>query len=324
MAQAGSRRLLGRSTEPGTPGGGKHTGLVARIRRWKERDHETLAAGLFIFPNLVGFLIFTAIPVGAAFVLAFYNYDLLLGGSPAGLENFRQLLGDEVFHAAFINTAYFTVSVVVLSVVLGLGAAILVNQSLRFMVIFRTIFLLPYITLTVALALVWRWLYLPDIGLVNQVLGIVGIDGPNWLTSPTWAMPALIIMSVWKGFGYNMVLFLAGLQTVPQHLYEAASIDGANAWRRFWHVTLPMLSPVTFFVVVISIIGSFQVFDQAFVMTQGGPGTSTTTLVLYIYEVGFQEFEMGYAAAVALVLFATIFIFTLIQFMLQRKWVTYE
>ncbi len=153
---------------------------------------------------------------------------------------------------------------------------------------------------------------------------MVGIDGPNWLTNSTWAMPALIFMSVWKTFGYNMVLFVAGLQNIPEHLYEAAKIDGASPWQRFRDITLPMLSPTTFFVVVISIIGSFQVFDQALVMTAGGPGTATTTLVLYIYEQGFQSFHMGYASAIALVLFMVIFGFTAFQFRVQRRWVTYD
>jgi multiple sugar transport system permease protein len=292
---------------------------------WKDREHEGLAAGLFLLPNLIGFLIFTAIPVGAAFVLAFYNYDLLLGASWAGLENFRELFTvDRVFRAALFNTVYFTAVSVPLSVVLGLAIAILVNQALRGVVIFRSIFLLPYVTVTVALSLVWKWLYLPDIGLINSALGAVGIDGPAWLTSQTWAMPALILMSVWKGFGYNMVIFLAGLQGIPDHLYDAAKVDGATAWRRFLNVTLPLLSPTTFFVVVISVISSFQVFDQALIMTNGGPGTATTTLVLYIYQKGFQSFDMGYAAAVALVLFAVIFVFTVVQFLFQRRWVTYD
>lgn len=295
------------------------------FRRWLRRDHESLAAYLFLTPNIIGFLIFTAFPVVAAFAIAFYDWDLLLGARYIGLENFRQLLfEDDVFRAAFINTAYFTVATVALSTVLALAVALLVNLSLRGMVIFRSIFLLPYVTLTVALSLLWKWLYLPDIGLINRALGVVGIDGPNWLTSSTWAMPALIFMSVWKTFGYNMVLFVAGLQNIPEHLYEAAKIDGASPWQRFRDITLPMLSPTTFFVVVISIIGSFQVFDQALVMTAGGPGTATTTLVLYIYEQGFQSFHMGYASAIALLLFMVIFGFTAFQFRVQRRWVTYD
>ena len=305
--------------------GTARTGRASEKVPWTKRDHEGLTAGLFLLPNLIGFLIFTAIPVGAAFILAFYDYDLLLGASWAGLENFREMFTtDEVFRAALFNTVYFTAVSVPLSVVLGLVTAMLVNQALRGIVIFRSIFLLPYVTVTVALSLVWKWIYLPDIGLINSVLGVFGIDGPPWLTSGTWAMPALILMSVWKGFGYNMVIFLAGLQGIPDHLYDAAKVDGATAWRRFLNVTLPLLSPTTFFVVVISVISSFQVFDQALIMTNGGPGTATTTLVLYIYQKGFQSFEMGYAAAVALILFAAIFVFTVIQFMFQRRWVTYD
>ena len=308
----------------GTASDERRTGPLRSLRRWMKGDHESLAAIFFLLPNIVGFLAFTAIPVGAAFLLAFYNWDLLLAPSFAGLDNFRQLLSDPVFRDAFINTVYFTVATVPLSVAIGLFTALLVNQALRGIVLFRSIFLLPYVTVTVALSLVWKWLYLPDVGLVNSVLALVGIDGPAWLTSSTWAMPALIFMSVWKGFGYNMVIFLAGLQTIPEHLYEAAKIDGASGWRRFLHVTLPLLSPTTFFVVVISIINSFQIFDQALIMTNGGPGTSTTTLVLLIYQEGFQSFNMGYASAIALTLFAAVFIFTVMQFLLQRRWVNYE
>jgi multiple sugar transport system permease protein len=295
---------------------------IRRRKRW--RDREGFAALLFCLPNLTGFLIFTAIPVGAAFVLAFYDYDLLLGAQFNGLDNFHRLLSDSVFKHALVNTVYFTAVSVPLSAALGLGAALLVNEGLRGLVVFRTIFLLPYVTVTVAVAVVWRWIYLPDGGLLNSFLSVFGIDGPNWLTSETWSMPALILMSVWKTFGYNMVLFLAGLQAIPQHLYDAAKVDGSTAWQRFVHVTLPLLSPVTFFVVIISVIGSFQVFDQALVMTGGGPGTSTTTLVLYIWQVGFRSNQLGYAATVALVLFAALFVFTVAQFLLQRRWVSYE
>ena len=298
---------------------------LGRWRAWLRRDHETLAAYLFLGPNIVGFLAFTAIPVVAALVLSFYDWDLLLGREWVGFANFRELFTeDDVFRDALYNTFYFSIATVSLSVVIGLAIALLVNQSLRFMVVFRSIFLLPYVTLTVALALVWKWLYLPDVGLINNVLRAVGLDGPTWLTSERWAMPALIIMTVWKTFGYNMVLFLAGLQNVPEHLYDAAKVDGANAWQRFRDVTLPMLSPTTFFVVVISIIGTFQVFDQALAMTDGGPGTATTPLVMYIYQVGFRSFHMGYAAAIAWVLFAIVFFFTLIQFWFQRRWVSYD
>jgi multiple sugar transport system permease protein len=298
--------------------------IKQRLYEWHRQDHEWLSALLFLLPNILGFLAFTAIPVLIALALTFYDWDLLLGAKFAGLDNFRRLLNDHTFRASFLNTLYFTTISVPLSVMLGLATALMVNKPLRGIAVFRAAFLLPYITVTVAVALVWRWLYLPDVGLINNVLRLFRIQGPAWLTDPQWAMPAIILLSVWKTFGYNMVIFLAGLQAIPQHLYEAAMLDGASRWQRFRYVTLPLLSPTTFFVVIISIIGSFQVFDQALVMTNGGPGTATTTLVLYIYQVGFQSFHMGYAATIAWILFAAVFVFTLIQFRLQRRWVTYE
>lgn len=300
--------------------------LVASQRRstlaqWRRRDHERLAALAFLTPNLVGFLIFTALPVIGAVVLAFTNYDLILGGQYVGLDNFKQLLHDPVFKAALVNTLYFTAVSVPLSVALGLAAALLLTRLTRATTLLRSIFLLPYASVTVALALAWKWIYLPQGGLMNTALGWIGIDGPNWLTSSVWAMPALIFMSVWKTFGYNMVIFVAGLYAIPTSLYDAARVDGASAWQRFRYVTLPMLTPTMFFVVVIAVINSFQVFDQALVMTAGGPGTSTTTLVLDIYDEGFRGFQLGYASAIGLVLFACVFAFTVAQFWLQRRWV---
>jgi multiple sugar transport system permease protein len=285
---------------------------------------DGLVALFFLLPNIVGFLAFSALPIFAAFVLSFFDWDLLIGAKFNGLQNYIQLFKDDIFRSSLLNTIYFVVVSVPLAVVVGLLVAILVNQPLRGMTFFRSVFLLPYVTLTVAISLVWKWLYLPDVGLINRVLALVGIHGPAWLTDPVWAMPGLILLSVWKSFGYNMVLFLAGLQGIPDSLYEAAMIDGASGWQRFRYVTIPMLSPITFFVIVISTIGSFQVFDQALVMTNGGPGVATTTLVLYIYQVGFQSFHMGYASAIAWVLFAIIFVFTVIQFWFQRRFVTYE
>lgn len=298
--------------------------VVAPRRRKRHGEHETLTASLFLLPNAVGFLVFTAIPVVAALVLSFFDWDLLLGRDFVGVDNFRALLRDDTFLTALRNTGVYVLLSVPVSVVIGLGIALLVNQALRGITLFRAIFLLPYVTVTVALSLVWKWLYLPKVGLINVALGWLGITGPAWLTDPFWALPAIVAMSVWKSFGYNMVLFHAGLQNVPVHLYEAAMLDGASGWQRFRHITLPMLAPTTFFVVVISVIGSFQVFDQALIMTNGGPGVSTTTLVLYIYQVGFQSFHLGYAAAVAWALFAIVFAFTLLQFRGQRRWVNYE
>jgi len=198
------------------------------------------------------------------------------------------------------------------------------NTRLRGLMWYRAAFFLPVITVTVAVALIWRWMYEPRAGIINTGLRAIGLPGPAWLGDPHWAMAAIIIMSVWKGFGYNMVLFLAGLQGIPITIYEAAMLDGANAWQRFWKITLPLLSPMVFLAVVLTVISSFQVFDQAYVMTNGGPANATNTIVLYIYQNGFQYFRMGYASAIAWVLFGVIFLFTLAQMRLQGSWVQYE
>jgi multiple sugar transport system permease protein len=290
--------------------------------RWRSR--ETLTAWLFILPSFIGFLIFTAGPVVAAGVISLLDWNLFSSPRWAGLRNFARLGPDPTFWSALGNTAYFTFVSVPLTIVVSLALALLLNQGVRRIAAFRSLLLLPYATITVAVAFVWIWLYIPHDGLVNAVLGVFGIHGPSWLISDTWAMPALILMSVWKGFGFGMVVFLAGLQAIPQQLYEAARVDGTSSWQSFRNVTLPMLSPALFFVIVTSIIGSFQVFDQALIMTNGGPGTSTTTLVMYIYRTGFENYDQGYAAAQSLVLFAFIVVITVTQFLFQRRLVHYD
>jgi multiple sugar transport system permease protein len=290
----------------------------------RERNRETLTAWLFLLPSFIGFVIFTAGPVVAAGVISLLDWNLFSPPTWAGLRNFARLGPDPTFWSALGNTVYFTFVSVPLTIVVSLALALLLNQGVRRIAVFRSLLLLPYATITVAVAFVWIWLYIPHDGLVNAVLGLVGINGPDWLISDTWAMPALIAMSVWKSFGFGMVVFLAGLQAIPQQLYEAAKVDGSSAWQRFRNVTIPMLSPAMFFVVVTSIIGSFQVFDQAFVMTHGGPGSRTTTLVMYIYRTGFENYDQGYAAAQSLVLFAFIVVITAAQFLMQRRLVHYD
>ncbi|MBB5835197.1 carbohydrate ABC transporter permease [Kribbella italica] len=290
----------------------------------KPRNKEALTAWLFILPSLIGFLIFTAGPVLAAGVISLLNWNLFSSPTWAGLKNFARLGPDPTFWSALGNTAYFTFVSVPVTIVVSLALALLLNEGVRRIAVFRSLLLLPYATITVAVAFVWIWLYIPRDGLVNAVLGLVGIDGPQWLISDNWAMPALIAMSVWKSFGFGMVVFLAGLQAIPQQLYEAAKVDGSNAWQTFRSVTLPMLSPALFFVVVTSVIGSFQVFDQALIMTNGGPGSRTTTLVMYIYRTGFENYDQGYAAAQSLVLFGFIVVITAAQFLLQRRLVHYD
>ncbi|MGC4941670.1 carbohydrate ABC transporter permease [Kribbella sp. DT2] len=290
----------------------------------KPKNKEALTAWLFILPSLIGFLIFTAGPVVAAGVISLLNWNLFSSPTWAGLKNFARLGPDPTFWSALGNTAYFTFVSVPLTIVVSLALALLLNEGVRRIAVFRSLLLLPYATITVAVAFVWIWLYIPHDGLVNAALGLVGIDGPQWLISDNWAMPALIAMSVWKSFGFGMVVFLAGLQAIPQQLYEAAKVDGSNALQTFRSVTLPMLSPALFFVVVTSIIGSFQVFDQALIMTNGGPGSRTTTLVMYIYRTGFENYDQGYAAAQSLVLFGFIVVITAAQFLLQRRLVHYD
>jgi multiple sugar transport system permease protein len=256
--------------------------------------------------------------------VSFLEWDLLSDPKFVGLANFQRLFTDRVFIAALINTTYYTVCTVTLSVTIGLACALLVTRAMRGIGAARMLLVLPYVTVTVAMAIVWRWIFQPEIGLMNDFLSLFGIDGPNWLASRQWAMPALIMMGVWKSFGYNMIHFIAGLQTIPGNLYEAARLDGAKPHQMLFRVTLPLLTPIIFFVTVISIISSFEVFDSALVMTGGGPGTATTTLVLHIYQTGFEAFKFGYASAIALTLFAIILCITLVQVALQRRWVHYD
>ncbi|WP_328697979.1 carbohydrate ABC transporter permease [Streptomyces sp. NBC_00342] len=290
----------------------------------RRRSREALTAWLFLLPSLIGFVVFTVGPVVAAAVISLLDWNLFSSPTWVGLRNFARLGPDPTFWSALGNTAYFTLVSVPLTIVVSLALALLLNQGIRRIAVFRSLLLLPYATITVAVAFVWIWLYIPHDGLVNTVLGWFGISGPAWLISENWAMPALIVMSVWKSFGFGMVVILAGLQTIPQQLYEAGRVDGASPWHSFRHITLPMLSPALFFVVVTSVIGSFQVFDQALIMTNGGPGTRTTTLVMYIYQTGFKNYDQGYAAAQSLVLFAFIVLITAGQFLFQRKLVHYD
>jgi multiple sugar transport system permease protein len=285
---------------------------------------EALTGYLFILPSFVGFLAFLVVPMVMSLGISLYEWELLLPPQFAGLDNYRALLDDALFREVLFNTAYYVAGVVPLNILISLGLAVWLNSKLRGVTFYRLAFFLPVVTVTVAVSLVWKWMYEPHVGLINAALGWLGINGPTWLGDPRWAMPALILMSVWKGFGYNMVVFLAGLQGIPATVHEAAVIDGASTWQRFWRITLPLLSPAIFFAVVMTVITSFQVFDQALVMTRGGPVNATNTIVLYIYQNGFEFFRMGYAAAMAWVLFAIILAFTLLQMKAQNRWVHYE
>ncbi len=289
------------------------------------RRQETIAGYLFLLPNILGFLVFSSIPVVATFTISLLDWDLIRAPRFVGIDNYVKLLTDDaVFRKVLFNTAYYVVGTVPAGIVLSLLLALAMNANVRGIAIFRVIFFIPVISASVAVAVMWRWLYNTDYGLINLMLTSIGLKAVPWLASTTWAMPAVILMAIWKSLGYNMVIFLAGLQSIPVHLHEAAAIDGANGFQRFRHITLPLLAPTTFFVLVISMIGSFQVFDLAFVLTKGGPGDATNTMVMYIYNQAFQFFHMGYAAAIAWVLFGIIFVITLLQHQLQKRWVHYE
>ena len=287
--------------------------------------HDIRWALLFLTPTLAGLALVSIGPILAVFGLSMTDWDLMATPLWIGLDNFTRMFGDPLFYRSLLNTLLYTVMVVPASMVLGMGTAVLLNQRLPGMNWFRGALFAPFICPTVAVAYLWQWLYNPDVryGLLNWCLARLGISGPEWLQDPRWAMFAVALMSVWQTFPYLMVIYLAGLQSIPQELYEAAAIDRAGPWSRFRHVTLPMLSSTSFFVLVISIISSFQVFDQTYVLTQGGPENATLTIVLYLYRVAFQEIDVGYSAALSMVLFAVILVITLIQWKLQYRWVHY-
>lgn len=285
---------------------------------------EERAAWLFLAPSLVLFAIFTAIPVISAFFISFTQWNLFNEVTWVGLGNYIGLAHDEIFAKVLGNTGYFVLVSVPVQIALALACALALNRGLKGQTFFRVVYFLPVVTSTIAAALVWAWLFNSNFGLINAGLSLAGVtDLPKWMGSTRWAMPAIIIVSIWQNLGYAMVLFLAGLQNIGKDVHDAAALDGATGWDRFWHITLPLLSPTTFFVLVISIIGSFQVFELVLVMTKAGPANATNTLVYYIYQNGFQFYQMGYASAAAMVLFLIVLIFTLVQYKLQRRWVHY-
>ena len=269
---------------------------------------------LFVSPNLILFGIFTYWPMIQNAYLSTVQWDLIAPVKiGVGLENFRYLATDTTFHQVFINTFVFTISAVGISLVLGLAVALLLNQPLRWRDGARAVVFAPTLLSGAAISIVWVYLFDPRYGLISQVLGWVNLGSPDWLNKPNWAMPAIIIVYIWKNLGFTAVIFLAGLQAIPRDLYEAAKVDGAGAIWRFRSVTLPMLSPISFFLVVTSILNTFQSFDIIRVMTRGGPVDATNTLIYYVYEQGFVAFNAGRAAAAALVLFVLMLIVTLIQ-----------
>jgi multiple sugar transport system permease protein len=287
---------------------------------------EARAAAWLLAPALLVIGVCFLLPVGAALLLSLTDFDIyavadLRNLRFIGLGNYRRLLADPVFWTALRNTIYFAVAGGPLSVLVSLGAALLLDSRLaRCKALFRTVFFAPVVTTLVAVAVVWRYLYHPHFGLLDRVLGWIGLPAIDWLGDPRWAMPAIILLAVWKNFGYNMIVFLAGLQNIPVTLYEAARIDGAGWWRQLRHVTLPMLAPTFLFVGVITMIGYFQLFTEPYVLTrgEGGPLNSTLSVVLLMYKQGFRFWNMGYAAALAFVLFLVILAVTALQLLWRR------
>ncbi|QSA98261.1 carbohydrate ABC transporter permease [Methylococcus sp. EFPC2] len=278
----------------------------------------------FVAPALTLIVLFFFLPVAAALVLSFSDFDIYALGDPdtlrwIGLDNYTHLLADPLFWVALKNTLYFVIAGGPLSVAVSLGAALLVNHRLtRFKGLFRTLLFLPVVTTLVAVAVVWRYLYHPRYGFLNYALGLIGVAPIDWLGDPDWAMPSLILMAIWKNFGFNMIILVAGLQNIPARLYEAAVLDGASNWRQFRYITLPMLAPTFLFVTVITMIGYFQLFAEPYVMTQGGPANSTLSLGLLMFQEGFRWWNMGYASAAAFVLFAIVLAATMAQLKLRR------
>lgn len=284
------------------------------------RRRNTLIGLSFITPNFVGFFVLNLIPILFAFWLSFNRWD---GYNPmefAGLENFKYIFSHKVFQQAVIKTIIYTACCVVITMVLSLGLAVLINQKLKGIGIFRAAIFFPHVASVVAVAAVWQMLFQKDMGLINEVLRFFGVtDVPGWFASTKWALPGVIVVSIWKSMGYYMIIYLAALQDVPTSLVEAGMIDGANAWQRFWHIKWPLLRNATFFVVMMLTINSFKSFDLIYALTEGGPGTATTLLSQYIYNQSFVSWDYGRASAAAMVLFVIVAAITLLQFRIEKK-----
>jgi multiple sugar transport system permease protein len=282
-----------------------------RPTRVSRRDW--LPAAIFLLPNLVSIGLFTLIPVVVGFFLSFTSWDMLSDPEWVGLENYADLLKDRQFWNALRNTLVYTLIVIPGGLAVSMLLAVALNSKIKGTAIYQAIFFLPYVSSTVAIALVWKWIYHPDYGVLNAILNAVGLPGVDWLVDPNVALGSVAMVQIWQTAGYNMVLLLAGLRAIPKEYYEAAKVDGSSPWTTFWSITVPLLMPTIFFVTTMSIIASFQVFNLIYVMTGGGPGNSTKVYVFYLWENGFSFFKMGYASALAYVLFIIILAITLIQ-----------
>jgi len=291
----------------------------------KESQREALAGYLFILPTFLGYTAFIVGPILAAIGISFTKYDILSPATFVGLDNYVRLLNDPRLRTVYSNTIFFTVFAVSLNVGVGLVLAVLLNRHLRSPIryVLRSAYFFPVLVALVYSSIIWQFLYQKDTGIFNYYLGLLNVAPIPWLSNRQWVLPSIIILDVWRNAGFAMLVFLAGLQNISQEYYEAAQLDGANRFQLFRHITVPLISPTIFFNLVIYMIGALQVFDSIMVLTKGGPGDASRSLVIYIYENAFQFFEMGYASAVAITLFVIIVILTLIQFRLGRAWVHY-
>lgn len=300
---------------------------IARLSiQLSERKREAIAGYLFILPIYIGFILFILGPILAAAGISLTRFDILSGSEFIGLDNYKRMLGDMRLRTVYGNTFVFTVFAVFFNTALGLVLAVALNGRLPNVLrnLFRSIFFFPLLVAHTYIATIWQFLYQRDTGIINYYLGFLNIDPIPWLSSVQWVMASIIIMDVWKNAGFAMLIFLAGLQNIPRDYYEAAELDGAKDIQKFGRITLPLLSPTIFFVLVIFMIGALQVFDTIIVLTGGGPGDASRSIVMYIYELAFQRFDMGYASAVSMTLFVIIMILTLVQFVVGRRWVHYE
>jgi len=295
-----------------------------RLRRLRRKRAGRLAVGLaFISPWIIGFLAFSLYPIGASFYYSLTSYSVLQKPFFIGLDNYKTMFFDDrLFRTALYNTVYYTVGALGLGTIWAIALAMLLNMRIAFRPVYRTIFYLPSVTPTVAASIVWLWIFNAQYGMTNSILRLFGIKPIGWLASPQWSKPSLILMSIW-GVGGAVVIYLAGLQDVPVELYEAASIDGANGLQRIWHITLPMISPTILFNVVTGLIGSFQYFAQAYIMTQGGPGDTTLMYALYLYRNAFEYFKMGYGSALAWFMLVVILLCTYLIMRTSEDWVHY-
>ena len=280
---------------------------------------------LFLAPSLIGMLVFVLIPTVASAVMSLMQWSVIDTPVFVGGQNYVTLIRDDpVFWGSLSATLKYAAISIPISLAGALGLAVVVNQPLKGMTVFRVMFFIPVVSSMVSVAMIWRWLLAVDFGLINIGLMSLGLQQVHWLTDARWVIPSLAMISVWKGLGYGMIIYLAALQAVPSHLYEAASIDGATPWQRFWRITFPLLAPTHFFMLVTGVIGSFQVFDTVYLMTRGGPGNASRVYAFYLWQQAFSFYHMGYASAMAWILFVIIFIITLAQVRLIERGVTYE